>query len=168
VVVDQAALATALRDGRLAGAAVDVFPSEPRSPDAPLDSPLRGLPNVILTPHVAGSTEEAQEKIGTEVAAKLVAYSDRGATVGAVNFPELSLAPHAGANRVLHVHENVPGMLQRINSVIAGEGINVLAQHLETRKGVGYVVFDIEKAASSGLLGRLKAIPGTIRTRILY
>lgn len=168
VVVDQAALAAALRDRHLAGAAVDVFPTEPLSPEAPLDSPLRGLPNVILTPHVAGSTEEAQEKIGTEVAAKLVAYSDRGTTVGAVNFPELSLAPHGQANRVLHIHENVPGMLQRINSVIAAEGINVLAQHLETRKTVGYVVFDIERSASTALLGRLKAIPGTIRARILY
>ncbi len=168
VVVDQKALAAALRAGHLAGAAVDVFPSEPRSPDAPLDSPLRGLPNVILTPHVAGSTEEAQEKIGSEVAAKLVAYSDRGATVGAVNFPELSLAPHERANRILHIHENVPGMLQRINSAIAAEGINVLAQHLETRASVGYVVLDIEKKASSALLGRLKAIPGTIRARILY
>ncbi|MFI5402020.1 MAG: NAD(P)-dependent oxidoreductase, partial [Planctomycetota bacterium] len=168
VVVDQKALAAALKSGHLAGAAVDVFPSEPLSPEASLQSPLRGLPNVILTPHVAGSTEEAQEKIGSEVAAKLVAYSDRGATVGAVNFPELSLAAHERANRILHIHENVPGMLQRINSAIAGEGINVLAQHLETRKGVGYVVFDIEKKASSALLGRLKAIPGTIRARILY
>ena len=135
--------------------------------EAPLDSPLRGIPNVILTPHVAGSTEEAQEKIGTEVAGKLVAYSDHGSTVGAVNFPEITLAPHGEANRVLHIHENVPGMLQRINSVIDGEGINVLAQHLETRKGVGYVVFDIEKQASTALLDRLKEIPGTIRARIL-
>ena len=168
VVVDQHALAAALREGRLAGAAVDVFPTEPRSPEAPLDSPLRGLPNVILTPHVAGSTEEAQEKIGAEVATKLVAYSDRGSTVGAVNFPELTVAPHDRANRILHIHENVPGMLQRINSAIAAEGINVLAQHLETRKSVGYVVLDIEKKASSALLGRLKAIQGTIRARILY
>ena len=168
VVVDQAALAAALRAGHLAGAAVDVFPTEPRAPDAPLDSPLRGLPNVILTPHVAGSTEEAQEKIGSEVAGKLVAFSDRGSTVGAVNFPELTLAPHERANRILHIHENVPGMLQRINSAIAAEEINVLAQHLETRKAVGYVVLDIEKKASSMLLGRLKAIPGTIRARILY
>jgi len=168
VVVDQKALAAALRDGHLAGAAVDVFPSEPRSPDAPLDSPLRGIPNVILTPHVAGSTEEAQEKIGAEVASKLVVYSDRGSTVGAVNFPELTLASHEGANRVLHIHENVPGMLQRINSAIAAEGINVLAQHLETRARIGYVVLDIEKQASTALLGRLRAIPGTIRARILY
>lgn len=168
VVVDQAALAEALRAGHLAGAAVDVFPSEPRSPEAPLDSPLRGIPNVILTPHVAGSTEEAQEKIGAEVASTLVAFSDRGSTVGAVNFPELTLAPHEGANRILHIHGNVPGMLQRINSAIAAGGINVLAQHLETRANVGYVVLDIEKKASSALLDRLKAIPGTIRARILY
>jgi D-3-phosphoglycerate dehydrogenase len=168
VVVNQEALAAALRAGRLAGAAVDVFPSEPLSPGAALDSPLRGLENVILTPHVAGSTEEAQEKIGVEVATKLVSYSDLGATVGAVNFPELTLAPHAGANRILHIHENVPGMLQRINSAIAEESINVLAQHLETRKSVGYVVLDIEKKASTALLARLKEIPGTIRARILY
>jgi len=168
VVVDPAALAAALREGHLAGAAVDVFPSEPRSPEAPLESPLRGIPNVILTPHVAGSTEEAQEKIGAEVAAKLLAYSDRGSTVGAVNFPELSLTPHGDANRILHIHGNVPGVLQRINSAIAAEGINVLAQHLETRKSIGYVVFDIEKTESTSLLERLKAIPGTIRARILY
>lgn len=168
VVVDQAALAAALREGHLAGAAVDVFPSEPLSPEAPLESPLRGLKNVILTPHVAGSTEEAQEKIGSEVASKLVAFSDRGSTDGAVNFPELTVAPHGHANRILHIHENVPGMLQRINSAIAAEGINVLAQHLETRKSVGYVVLDIEKKASTALLARLKAIPGTIRARILY
>jgi D-3-phosphoglycerate dehydrogenase len=167
-VVDQEALAAALVEGRLGGAAVDVFPAEPLSATAPLESPLRGLPNVILTPHVAGSTEEAQEKIGVEVATKLVSYSDLGATVGAVNFPELTLAPHAGANRILHIHENVPGMLQRINSAIAEESINVLAQHLETRRNVGYVVLDIEKRASTALLGRLKEIPGTIRARILY
>jgi D-3-phosphoglycerate dehydrogenase len=168
VVVVPEALAAALREGHLAGAAVDVFPSEPRSPEAPLDSPLRGIPNVILTPHVAGSTEEAQEKIGGEVASKLVAFSDHGSTVGAVNFPELSVPPHEGANRVLHIHENIPGMLQRINSAVAAEGINVLAQHLETRKSVGYVVLDIEKTAATAVLGRLREIPGTIRARILY
>jgi len=168
VVVDQEALAAAMREGRLSGAAVDVFPQEPRSPDAPLASPLRGLPNVILTPHVAGSTEEAQEKIGAEVAAKLVSYSDSGTTVGAVNFPELTLAAHERSHRVLHIHQNVPGMLERINHAIAQEDINVLAQHLETRKSVGYVVLDVEKAAPTSLLARLRAIPGTIRARILY
>jgi len=167
VVVDQEALAAALREGHLAGAAVDVFPVEPRAVDAALESPLRGLPNAILTPHVAGSTEEAQRKIGLEVAGKLVSYSDRGSTVGSVNFPELNLAPHGDAHRVLHIHRNVPGMLNQINRVIADENINVLAQHLETRADIGYVVLDIEQA-STGLLDRLLAVPGTIRARVLY
>lgn len=167
-VVDPEALAAALRAGHLAGAAVDVFPEEPRSTGDALESPLRGLPNVILTPHVAGSTEEAQEKIGVEVATKLVGYSDRGSTVGAVNFPQIALAPHARAHRILHVHRNVPGMLGQINRLIADEEINVLAQHLETQRDIGYVVLDIETTGSSRLFARLKAIPGTIRARILY
>ena len=167
-VMDQEALAAAIRERRLSGAAVDVFPTEPRTTSAALDSPLRGLENVILTPHVAGSTEEAQEKIGLEVAGKLVSYSDSGATVGSVNFPEINLAPNDRSHRILHVHGNVPGILQQINRVIADENINVMAQHLETRNGIGYVVFDIEKEASAGLLRRLKEVEGTIRARILY
>ena len=167
-VMDQEALAAAIRERRLSGAAVDVFPTEPRTTSAALDSPLRGLENVILTPHVAGSTEEAQAKIGLEVAGKLVSYSDSGATVGSVNFPEINLAPNDKSHRILHVHGNVPGILQQINRVIADENINVMAQHLETHNGIGYVVFDIEKEASTGLLGRLKEVEGTIRARILY
>ena len=167
-VVDQEALATALKDGHLGGAAVDVFPEEPRSNDAALESPLRELDDVILTPHVAGSTLEAQEKISAEVASKLVGYSDRGATMGAVNFPQLSLAAHTRAHRILHIHGNVPGMLQQINAVLAEDNINVLAQHLETANGIGYVVLDIEKVASTRLYARLKQIEGTIRARILY
>lgn len=167
-VVDQDALAAALGDDRLGGAAIDVFPEEPRSNDAALESPLRQMDDVILTPHVAGSTLEAQEKIGVEVASKLVGYSDKGSTVGTVNFPQLSLAPHTRAHRILHIHGNVPGMLQQINSVIAEENINVLAQHLETSNGIGYVVLDIEKVASTRLFLRLKRIEGTIRARILY
>ncbi|MHC4550053.1 MAG: phosphoglycerate dehydrogenase [Planctomycetota bacterium] len=168
VVVDPEALAAALQEGHLAGAAVDVFPQEPLSAGAPLASPLRGIPNVILTPHVAGSTEEAQRKIGLEVAGKLVSYSDRGTTVGSVNFPEINLAPHENAHRVLHVHRNVPGVLKQINRAIADENINVMAQHLDTRNGIGYVVLDIEKEASSRLLTRLKQVEGTLRARILY
>ena len=168
VVVDQEALAAAIESGHIAGAAVDVFPDEPRAKDAALESPLRGLRNVILTPNVAGSTMEAQEKIGLEVAHKLISYSDRGSTVGSVNFPQLTLAPHENAHRILHIHENVPGVLNQINKAIAEENINVSAQHLETKNGIGYVVLDIEKAASSRLLRRLKQVPGTIRTRILY
>ncbi len=168
VVVDADALAGALRGGHLAGAAVDVFPVEPESNDAPLESPLRGLEGAILTPHIAGSTIEAQEKIGLEVAGKFLGYSDRGATTGAVNFPELTLAPHAGAHRILHIHANVPGMLGQINRLIADEGINVLSQHLETKGEIGYVCLDIEKQGSRRLFEMLKGIKGTLRTRILY
>jgi len=167
-VVDAAALARALDARHLAGAAVDVFASEPASNEQALDSPLRGRPDVILTPHVAGSTEEAQAKIGEEVAAKLVRYSDRGDTVGAVNFPELALASHEGTHRILHIHRNQPGVLGAINRIVAEEQINVHAQHLETRGSVGYVVFDIDGAGSTRLHGLLRAVPGTLRTRILY
>ena len=168
VVVDQPALADALKKGDIAAAAVDVFSVEPKSADAPLENPLRGLPNAILTPHVGGSTEEAQEKIGVEVANKLAAFSDRGTTVGSVNFPELSLAEHEGAHRVLHIHHNVPGVLRAINDAIADEGINVLGQYLQTRGDVGYVVLDIERDAGDLILPRLREVEGTIRSRILY
>jgi len=168
VVVDLEALAAALKDGHLRGAAVDVFPEEPRAPEDPLESPLRGLSNVILTPHVAGSTIEAQESIGQEVAGKLMAFSDNGSTVGSVNFPQINLAPHVGAHRILHIHRNEPGMLQQINKAVADENINVLAQYLETKGPLGYVVLDIEKQASSRLFARLKEIEGTLRARILY
>ena len=167
-VVDPAAVAAALDRGHLAGAAVDVFPVEPRNREASLESPLRGRGNVILTPHVAGSTQEAQEKIGLEVAAKLTGYSDRGSTMGAVNFPQISLADHRNAHRILHIHRNVPGILRQINEIIAEENINVLAQHLETRGDLGYVVLDIAKVASTRLFTRLKTIEGTVRARILY
>jgi len=168
VVVDQPALADALKSGAIASAAVDVFSVEPKTQDAPLENPLRGLPNAILTPHVGGSTEEAQEKIGVEVANKLVSFSDRGTTVASVNFPELSLAEHEDAHRVLHIHHNVPGVLRSINDLIADEGINVLGQYLQTRGDVGYVVLDIERETGEKLLPRLRAIDGTIRSRILY
>jgi len=167
-VVDQHALADALKSGHLSGAAVDVFPEEPRATDAPLQSPLRECDNIILTPHVAGSTLEAQEKIGSEVAFKLIGYSDHGSTVGAVNFPQISLAEHRNAHRILHIHENVPGILRQINAIIAEENINVLAQHLETKGDIGYVVLDIGKVASTRLYARIKSIEGTVRARILY
>jgi D-3-phosphoglycerate dehydrogenase len=168
VVVNQAALAEALDRGHLGGAALDVFPREPREKHLPLDSSLRGRSNVVLTPHVAGSTEEAQVKIGVEVASKLITYSDRGATTGAVNFPQLTLAPNEGAHRILHIHRNVPGMLGQINRLVAEEDINVIAQYLQTQGEIGYVVLDISQRGSEGLFRRLREIQGTLRARILY
>jgi len=167
-VVDPDALAEALNGGHLAGAAIDVFPEEPRAKDEALISPLRENKDIVLTPHVGGATLEAQQKIGREVAAALVDYTDRGTTVASVNFPQLSLPAHTDAHRILHIHKNVPGMLQQINSLVAEENINVLAQHLETANGLGYVVLDISKGASSRLFHRMRTIDGTIRSRILY
>ncbi|HET9819406.1 MAG TPA: phosphoglycerate dehydrogenase [Rhodanobacteraceae bacterium] len=169
-VVDIDALAAALRDGRLAGAAVDVFPTEPKSRQETFESPLREFDNALLTPHVGGSTQEAQLNIGTEVASKLVRYSDNGSTLSAVNFPEVSLPEHAGSRRLLHIHHNVPGVLSRINDVFSQGGININAQHLQTAGDLGYVVIDVSasETQSATLRGQLSEIPGTIRTRLLY
>jgi len=167
-VVDLDALAAALDAGRLGGAAIDVFPEEPERNDQPFESPLLRFDNVILTPHIGGSTLEAQESIGREVAAKLIRYSNNGSTVTAVNFPEVSLPAPAGASRLLHIHRNVPGMLARINDHFSQAGINVAAQYLRTNEHVGYVVIDVDAAAGELAFDRLCAIPGTIRCRILY
>lgn len=169
-VVDVEALADALRRGHLGGAAVDVFPHEPQGNDEAFQSPLRGLDNVILTPHVGGSTLEAQDNIGIEVAAKLVRYSDNGSTLTAVNFPEVTLPEHAGSHRLLHIHRNVPGVLSRINEVFGARGINIDGQFLRTDPQVGYVVIDVsaDDAQASELRAALAAIPGTLRTRVLY
>ena len=167
-VVDLEALAGALRAGHLAGAAVDVFPVEPRSNDDPFASPLQGLDSVILTPHVGGSTVEAQQNIGTEVAEKLVRYSDNGSTATAVNFPEVMLPAHPGKHRLLHVHRNVPGVMGAINAVFSATGTNVAAQYLQTRGDVGYVVIDVDTASSDEALANLLEVPGTIRARVLF
>ena len=167
-VVDLNALADLLRDGHVAGAAVDVFPKEPSGGDERLATPLQGLDNVILTPHIGGSTQEAQRNIGMEVALKLAHYSDWGTTTGAVNFPTLNLTPHEGSHRILHIHQNVPGVLRQINRVFADAGVNIAGQHLQTRGEVGYVVLDVDPEGSLELLPELKAIEGTIRARILY
>ena len=167
-VVDIDALVAALESGHLAGAAIDVFPVEPERNDQPFESPLARFDNVILTPHVGGSTLEAQESIGREVAAKLIRYSNNGSTVTAVNFPEVSLPEPAGQCRLLHVHHNVPGMLARINALFSRAGINVAAQYLRTNEHVGYVVMDVDASASSVAFEGLCAIPGTIRCRIVY
>jgi D-3-phosphoglycerate dehydrogenase / 2-oxoglutarate reductase len=169
-VVDLGALAAALRDGHLAGAAVDVFPIEPASNADRFVSPLQGLPNVILTPHIGGSTEEAQDRIGGEVARKLIDYSDVGSTLGAVNFPQVQLPARPTGTRFIHVHRNVPGMLRQVNDAVSRHGINILAQYLQTDPEVGYVVLetDVVGGEGEGLLADLRAVDGTIRVRVLY
>jgi D-3-phosphoglycerate dehydrogenase / 2-oxoglutarate reductase len=169
-VVDIDALAAALRSGHVAGAAVDVFPTEPKGNDDPFESPLLGLHNVILTPHVGGSTLEAQDNIGVEVAAKLVRYSDNGSTLSAVNFPEVTLPEHAGSHRLLHIHRNVPGVLSQVNEIFGKHHINIDGQYLRTDAKVGYVVIDVtaEQRQAIDLRAALADIPGTLRTRVLY
>ncbi|AWN48203.1 phosphoglycerate dehydrogenase [Methylobacterium terrae] len=169
-VVDLDALASALKDGHLRGAAVDVFPVEPKSNSERFNSPLQGLENVILTPHVGGSTEEAQERIGAEVARKLVDYSDIGSTVGAVNFPQVQLPARPTGLRFIHVQRNLPGMLGRLNETFARKQINIAAQFYQTDGEVGYVVVetDATDVDPEALLEELRAIDGTIRARLLY
>jgi D-3-phosphoglycerate dehydrogenase len=169
-VVDLDALAAALRDGHLGGAAVDVFPVEPGSNAEPFVSPLQGIENVILTPHIGGSTEEAQERIGAEVARKLVDYSDIGSTVGAVNFPQVQLPARPTGTRFIHVQRNLPGMLGRLNDVFSRGHVNIAAQFYQTDGEVGYVVLetDATDADAGALLAEIRAIPSTIRARLLY
>lgn len=167
-VVDLSALAEQLRTGRLLGAAIDVFPEEPKSNNEEFHSPLRGLPNVILTPHVGGSTMEAQENIGSEVAEKLTRYSDNGSTLSAVNFPEVALPEHAGQHRLLHIHRNVPGVLSALNQVLSESNVNIAGQYLQTNTEIGYVVIDVNADYEKPVLERLKAVPGTIRSRVLF
>ncbi len=170
-VVDIDALVEALRSQRLAGAAIDVFPSEPKTAGEEFVSPLRGFDNVLLTPHVGGSTEEAQQSIGIEVAEKLIKYSNNGSTLTAVNFPEVSLPEHPGKHRLLHTHRNQPGVLSAINRIFSQEHINIAGQYLQTNPQIGYVVIDIESsqpAESLVIKRKLEKVPGTIRARILY
>jgi D-3-phosphoglycerate dehydrogenase len=169
-VVDLDALAGALRDGHLAGAAVDVFPVEPSSNAERFHSPLQGLANVILTPHIGGSTEEAQERIGREVARKMIDYVDSGSTMGAVNFPQVQLPARPQGSRFSHVHRNVPGMMRRLNEVFLMRDINIVAQYLETHREIGYVVIDADLTGhlSHQVLAQLSALDGTIRARLVY
>jgi D-3-phosphoglycerate dehydrogenase len=170
-VVDIDALADALKSRHLAGAGMDVFPLEPKTAADEFVSPLRGMDNVLLTPHVGGSTEEAQQNIGLEVAEKLIKYSDNGSTISAVNFPEVALPEHPGKHRLLHIHHNQPGVLSAINAVFSGDKINIAGQYLQTNARIGYVVIDVEtgqRAASLNVKHKLEEVPGTIRTRILY
>ena len=167
-VVEIEPLAQALREKKLLGAAIDVFPVEPRSNKDVFESPLRGLDNVILTPHVGGSTMEAQENIGIEVALKLVKYSDNGTSTSSVNFPEVALPAHPGKHRLLHIHRNVPGVLSQVNKVFSDNEINIASQYLQTNEAVGYVVIDIDAAYSDMALAKLANVPGTIRSRVLF
>lgn len=167
-VVDIDALTEALRSGKLLGAAIDVFPVEPRSNDDEFVSPLREFDNVILTPHVGGSTMEAQANIGVEVSEKLIKYSDNGTSTSAVNFPEVALPAHPGKHRLLHLHENVPGVMSEINRVLSDNGINISGQFLQTNEKVGYVVVDVEKEYSPQALQALLSVKNTIRARVLF
>lgn len=167
-VVEIEPLAEAIRSGKLLGAAIDVFPVEPRGNKDEFLSPLRGLDNVILTPHIGGSTLEAQANIGIEVAEKLVRYSDTGTTTSSVNFPEVALPSHPGKHRLLHVHHNVPGVLSEINRIFSDNHINIASQYLQTNENIGYVVIDLDAGSSELALEKLAQVPGTIRSRVLF
>jgi len=168
--VDLDALADALRSGHILGAAADVFPEEPARNGERFSTPLQGLPNVILTPHIGGSTQEAQARIGQEVARKLIDYSDTGATLGAVNFPQVQLPPRPTGARWTHVHRDAPGVLSRINESFGRRGLNITAQYYQTHADLGYVVVESVEArdAAEAILGELRELPGTIRARLIY
>ena len=171
LVVDLDALSRAVESGHIGGAALDVFPDEPSGRGEPFVSPLRQFDQVILTPHIGGSTEEAQDSIGREVADKLIRYSNLGSTLTAVNFPEVSLTDHPGMHRLIHIHQNRPGLLSRINAVFSRHGVNICSEFLETDARLGYVVIDVEAKGATDtrtLRQELEEIEGTIRTRLLY
>jgi len=167
-VVDLDALARALADGKLGGAAIDVFPEEPEGNGEGFTSVLQGLPNVILTPHIGGSTLEAQANIGREVATSLTRYIEVGSTVGAVNFPNLEMAPTAGSHRVLNAHRNVPGVLRDVNRIASDLGANIRAQVLATDASIGYLIMDIDEDVSNAVAIAVGALPTSISTRVVY
>jgi D-3-phosphoglycerate dehydrogenase / 2-oxoglutarate reductase len=167
-VVDLEALARALQDGALSGAAIDVYPWEPEKNGDRFTTPLQGLSNVILTPHIGGSTEEAQANIGEDVSNKLFQYLETGVTLGSHTVPPLSLTHQEGTHRILHIHKNVPGVLSEINSTLSKHNINILGQYLKTNDEIGYVVLDIDKRLSNQALQLLKEVKQTIKTRLLY
>ena len=167
-VVDLDALATSLKGGHLSGAAIDVFPIEPEKNGDPFSSPLQHIPNVLLTPHVGGSTEEAQHNIGEDVSAKLLQYLEMGATTGSHTVPEISLSPQEGTHRILHIHTNVPGVLSEINTTLSENKINVLGQYLKTNDAICYVVLDIDKKLSKNAVELLRKVKGSLKVRLLY
>ena len=167
-VVELDALASALKSGHLSGAAIDVFPVEPEKNGDPFSSPLQNIPNVLLTPHIGGSTEEAQYNIGEDVSAKLLQYLEMGATTGSHTVPELNLSPQEGTHRILHIHTNVPGVLSEINTTLSENKINVLGQYLKTNDEIGYVVLDIDKKLSKNAVELLRKVKGSLKVRLLY
>ncbi len=167
-VADLAAVRKALKSGRLAGAAFDVFPEEPEKLGDRFDCPLQGLPNVILTPHIGGSTEEAQAKIGLDVTSKLINYLDYGTSEGSHTVPPVSLPPQAGTHRILHIHRNIPGVLGEINSRLSKRAINIVGQYLNTNPEIGYVILDVESKLSKEAFELLKDVPGTVKARMVY
>jgi len=167
-VVDVGALANAIKAGRLSGAAIDVFPEEPETNSDGFDTPLRGLPNVVMTPHIGGSTAEAQEAIGREVGAALVKFVNAGVTTGAVNFPNVDVPPTPGKHRILNVHRNVPGVLRDINQLVSALGANIAAQVLATDPDIGYLVMDLDQDVSREVKNAMAALDTSIKTRILY
>lgn len=166
--VDITDLAQAIEDGKVAGAAIDVFPTEPKSNDEALESPLKGLPNVILTPHIGGSTVEAQANIGLEVAEKFAQFASCGSTVSAVNFPEIAMQQQANTHRLLHIHHNQPGVLSSVNQLFAKHNINILAQSMMTKDDIGYMIIDVDELDSKLAFEHLNSVEGTIRLRVLY
>jgi D-3-phosphoglycerate dehydrogenase / 2-oxoglutarate reductase len=166
--MDLPALRKAIEDGQVAGAAVDVFPVEPEKNGDKFESPLQGLPNVILTPHIGGSTEEAQQNIGEDVSTKLLNYLEKGITFGSHTVPALSLPPQAGSHRILHIHRNVPGVLSAINGELSRHKINIVGQYLKTNESIGYVVVDVDKQLSRKAENLLRDVPETIKVRLLY
>ena len=167
-VVDIPALAKALQSGHLGGAAIDVFPQEPESNDDPFHSELQGLKNVILTPHIGGSTSEAQESIGREVGTALIRFVNAGSTTGAVNFPQIELPAHADTHRILNVHRNVPGVLGEINGIVSGLKANIRSQMLVTDSEIGYLIMDLDQNVSDEVRQAIGLLPTNVRTRILY
>ena len=167
-VVDLDALAKALKDGQLGGAAIDVFPWEPEKNGDKFSTPLQGLSNVLLTPHIGGSTQEAQQNIGEDVSNKLFNYLEKGISTGSHTIPALALPPQEGTHRILHIHNNVPGVLSEINTTLSRNKINILGQYLKTNDAIGYVVLDVDKGLSKNALALLKEVKETIKVRMLY
>jgi D-3-phosphoglycerate dehydrogenase len=166
-VVDVDALSRALRSGKLGGAAVDVFPEEPATNNEPFESVLRGAPNLILTPHIGGSTEEAQAAIGEFASERLLAFLHAGDTTFSVNMPHVQMSEVRGAHRLLHIHRNQPGVLAGINGALADHGLNILAQSLKTRDELGYVITDVDATYDRGAVDALRALPGALRVRLV-